>query len=133
MSNFFNGSNPISADLASLILRVGSGAAMLTHGWPKLTGFMSRMNSFSDPFGIGSMPSLVLVVFAEVFCSILLILGFFTRGAVIPLAITMATVILKVHWASPFGKKELPMLFLIIFLSIFFLGPGKYSLDGKGK
>ena len=128
MIDFFRG-RPISVDVALFLLRVGAGLAMLTHGWPKLINFSDRMNSFGDPFHIGSPASLALAVFAEFFCSILLIIGYYTRFPVIPLIITMATVIFLVHWPDPFGKKELPLLFLLSFLAIFFAGPGRYSLD----
>jgi putative oxidoreductase len=130
MSNFFRG-NPISADVALLILRVGSGLLMITHGWPKLINFSERMHSFSDPFNIGSPASLALTVFAEFFCSILLIVGYFTRFATLPLIITMGTIIFMVHWPDPFSKKELPIILITAFLTIFFAGPGKYSADGN--
>ena len=104
---------------------------MLTHGLPKLINFTQRMHTFGDPYHIGSAASLSLAVFAEVICSVLLIIGYFSRFATIPLMITMATVIFMVHWNDPFPKKELPLLFLASFLAIFFAGPGKYSLDEK--
>jgi putative oxidoreductase len=130
MISFFRG-NPLSTDVALLILRIGSGLLLLTHGWPKLINFTQRMNSFSDPFQIGSPASLALAVFAEFVCSILLIIGYYSRFALIPLIITMATVIFIVHWPDAFSKKELPILYLIAFITLFFTGPGKYSLDGK--
>jgi putative oxidoreductase len=130
MTNFFRG-NPLSIDIALLIIRVASGLILITHGWPKLINFADRMHSFSDPFHIGSPASLALAVFAEFICSILLVIGYFSRFATIPLIITMATIILMVHWNDPFGKKELPLLYLASFLTIFFAGPGKYSLDGR--
>jgi putative oxidoreductase len=123
--------NPISIDVAALVLRVAAGASMLTHGWPKLVNFMDRMNTFSDPYGIGRPASLALAVFAEFFCSIMLILGWYTRIALIPLIITMATVIFMIHWNDTFSNKELPLLYLATFVALFFSGAGKYSVDGK--
>ena len=35
------------------------------------------------------------------------------------------------HAADPIGAKEKNLLFAAIFISIFLLGPGKYSLDRK--
>ncbi len=130
MTSFFRG-KPLSTDIALLIIRVASGAMMLTHGIPKLLNFSQRMHSFGDPYHIGSPASLALAVFAEVICSVLLIVGYFSRFSTIPLIITMATVIFLVHWGDPFGKKELPLLYLASFLTIFFAGPGKYSIDEK--
>lgn len=130
MSKFFS-SSPISVDGAALLMRVGAGLTMLTHGWPKLTGFMDRMNTFADPYGLGSPASLVLAIFAEVICSVCIIIGFYTRLALIPLIITMGTVILKVHWHDPFGRKELPILYLIVYIAILLTGSGKYSVNSK--
>lgn len=130
MSAFFRGT-VLSTDIALLVLRLGAAGLTLTHGWPKLIHFTDRMNSFADPFGLGSPASLALAVFAEFVCSVLLIIGYYTRFAVIPLIITMATIVFIVHWPDPFGKKELPLLFLTCYLCLFFAGPGKYSLDGR--
>jgi putative oxidoreductase len=121
---------PLALDFGLLILRIGTGAVLLTHGWPKLAEFAKRAPKFADPYGLGSEVSLGLAVFAEFFCSILIILGWFTRLAVVPLIITMATIVLIVHGNDPFAKKELAIMFLIPFLTLFFTGPGKYSIDG---
>ena len=119
------------------IARVAIGAFMLTHGLPKLQKLMDGNLKFADPYGIGATPSLILAVFAEFGCSVLLILGLATRLAAIPLMITMLTVILSVHAADPFGKKELPGMYLLFFLGFLILGAGKYSVDhligGKSK
>lgn len=69
-----------------------------------------------------------LTIFAELFCSILLILGLFTRLATIPLLITMLVVIHLHEWQL-FDKQELAPAFFVGYLVILLLGPGKYSLD----
>lgn len=125
--------NPLSIDLAVLILRVCTGGFMLTHGWPKLANFGERMEKFRDPIGLGSELSLTLTVFAEFFCSILLILGIYTRLALIPLIITMSVVAFIVHSNDPFGDKEKALLFLSAFIALFLAGPGKFSFDGRLK
>lgn len=102
---------------------------MLTHGWPKLQKVINGNFQFGDPLGIGPEASLILTVFAEVVCSILLILGLATRLAVIPLITTMAVAFFIVHAADDFKTKELALIYLSIFLCIFFTGPGKLSLD----
>lgn len=113
------------------IMRVTSGAFMLFgHGLPKLNRLFSSGDiKFGDPLGIGTIPSLSLTVFAEFFCSILLILGFFTRGALIPLIIAMAVAGFIHHASDPFLQKEKAFLFLLIFVVQFLSGSGKYSLN----
>lgn len=126
-------SKPYSIDFALLILRVGAGGFMITHGWSKLMNFKERLSTFSDPIGLGSEVSLTLIVFAEFFCSLFLILGLYTRLALIPLIIAMIVVAFIVHGDDPFGTKEKALLFLVAYLSLFFTGPGKYSLDSRLK
>jgi putative oxidoreductase len=84
---------------------------------------------FADPMGMGEFPSILLAVFAEAGCSVLIIAGLFTRAVAIPPAITMIVAACIVHASDPFAKKELPLLYLLIYLVILTLGAGKYSLD----
>ena len=118
-------------DIALLLLRFTVGSMMLySHGWRKLMKFFSDDPiGFADPIGLGMLTSLVLVVFAEVFCSFLLIIGLGTRLATTPLMITMLVAIFIIHWDDPFSKKEFAILYLVPYIVIFLMGPGRYSLD----
>ncbi len=121
-----------STDLALLLLRVGFGGLMLfSHGWGKLMKVVNGDMTFGDPLGIGEAPTLILAVLAEVGCSLLVILGLFTRAATVPLILTMLVAILFVHISDPFNKMEFALLYLIPFLALFFAGPGRYSLDAQ--
>ena len=114
-----------------LILRLAFGFSMIYgHGAGKIGRlFGSEEISFADPFGLGPVTSLVLVVFAEVVCSLLVMAGLFTRAAVIPLIITMATAYFTAHFDDEFGRQEKVILFGFAFLCLFFTGPGRFSLD----
>ncbi len=113
-----------------LALRVGSGLSMLLlHGLDKAQGFASMKDSFPDPLGIGSSPSLGLAVFAEVLCSALLVLGFFTRFAAVGLAITMGVALFLVHANDAWSAKELALVYLLIYTALIFVGPGRFSMD----
>lgn len=115
---------------AMFILRVGAGILLANHGYDKLVHFQERAPKFMNFLGLGSTTSLALAVFAEFFCAILVVLGLFTRIAVIPILITMLVIITKAHPYEFFGKGELPTLFFLVFLTIFIVGPGKASIDG---
>lgn len=117
-------------DFAIFLLRSISGAFMLfAHGLPKLNRlFSSGEITFSDPLGIGTIPSLALAVFSEFFCSILLILGLLTRASLIPLIITMFVAAFIHHSGDPFLQIEKALLFLLIFVVLFLTGPGKFAL-----
>ncbi|SFS47375.1 DoxX family protein [Sphingobacterium wenxiniae] len=118
-----------TSNLTALVLRLGFGILMIPkHGYAKLVGFNELKGQFVDFMGLGSTLSLGLAVFAEFFCSILLVLGLFTRFAALSLLIT-SLVILSVHDWQIFGKYELGTAFFIGYLAILIQGPGKYSLD----
>lgn len=114
---------------AMLVLRLGMGILMMMHGYDKLVHFGDLQNKFMNFLGLGSMISLALAVFAEFFCSLFIILGLFTRAATIPLIITMLVVIFKVNNGAVFIKAENAPLYLIGFLVLLLLGPGKISVD----
>jgi putative oxidoreductase len=117
-------------DLGLLLVRLLSGGMMLTHGLPKIDRLIGEGPvKFADPFGLGPEISLVLVIFAEVACSIFVMIGFKTRWATIPLMTTMLVAAFYAHADDPFGDKELPLLFFTIFLSILISGPGRYSVN----
>ena len=116
-------------DWAALLLRIVGGAFMLTHGVPKLMKIINGDFSFGNPIGIGEELSLILTVFAEFVCALLVLIGFKTRWASIPLIITMMVAAFIVHGSDPFGDKEMALIYLIIYVCIYSIGPGKYSVD----
>lgn len=122
-------------DLALLILRIVFGGSMIAgHGWGKLMRlFSGEPIEFGDPYGLGPVSSLILVAFAEFLCSILVMLGLMTRWALIPLIITMLTVVFMVHLGDPYTRVEKGLLFLASFVALFLTGPGAYSLDAIWK
>jgi putative oxidoreductase len=118
-------------NIGLLITRIGFSALMLSHGIPKLMRLFEGDFSFGDPLGIGSTPSFFLTVIAEAICPMLIIIGFKTRLASIPVIITMAVAAFLVHGADDFATKEKALLYLVAFLGIALLGPGKHSVDRK--
>ena len=97
---------------AMLILRLGVGILMMMHGFDKLIHFGELQHKFMNFLGIGSTMSLALVVFAEFFCSLFLILGLFTRLAAIPLIIATCVMVFKAHNGDVFGDGETAALYL---------------------
>jgi len=120
-----------SFNIAVLLLRAVFGTLMfLQHGLPKIQNFSQISGRFYDPFGWGSQTSLLMGIFAEVFCSVFVVIGLFTRLAVIPLIIAMFVVVFMNQRGAPLGKVELPILFMTAFVALLFTGSGKYSVDG---
>lgn len=118
-------------EFGKFFLRIALSAMMIPHGWQKFNRVIAGDLGFADPFGIGEKPSLALTILAELVCPVLIILGFKTRLATIPVIITMVVAAFMVHRADPWSKKEFALLFAIGFTAILLLGAGKYSFDKK--
>ena len=91
--------------------------------------FEARKDSFSDPLNIGSTNSMLLTIFAEVFCALLLAMGLLTRLASFVLVLLFVVIIFWVHKDDPIKEKEMAILFLLVFLTTLLCGPGKWSID----
>ncbi len=116
-------------DIGLLILRLTMGGVMLSHGLPKLMNYAEYSEKFPDPIGLGPTISLIAAIGSEVFCSLLVIIGFKTRYVVAPLIVTMLVAFFIVHANDPFQQKELAFLYLMGYIAIAFTGAGKYSVD----
>lgn len=122
--------NHRSLDFALLILRLAIALLMLTHGIAKLNTLLEGGEiKFPDPIGVGSVLSLVFAVFAEVFCSVLILLGLATRLAVLPLIVTMLVAVLIIHSNDGMKEKELGLHYLLTYIVLLFAGSGRFSVD----
>jgi putative oxidoreductase len=117
-------------NVGMLLLRLGAGALIIPHGYSKLVHFAEKKNSFMNFMGMGSTLSLALVIFAEFFCGMFIVIGLFTRLTVIPPVIVMFVALFKIHNGDIFGEGANAALFLSCFLTILLCGPGKASIDG---
>ena len=124
-------SGPLANDLGLLILRILSGAVLLSHGYPKFQKILEGNLQFGDPVGIGQVSSLYLSTFAEFLCAILIIIGLYTRLSLIPLIINMSVAFFIVHATDDFATKEKSILFLGMFIVLFLTGAGRFSIDNK--
>jgi putative oxidoreductase len=127
---FSTGYSSSAFNLALFILRVGAGILMIHHGYDKLVHFNQYSQHFIHFLGMSAEVSLSLAIFAEFFCAIFIMLGLFTRLAAIPLVIDVSVAVAKGHDMEIFGKGELPSLFVLMFITILILGPGRISIDG---
>ncbi len=118
-----------AASLFLLAARIVFGLLLMNHGIQKWSNFHELSTTFADPLGVGSAVSVSLAIFAELFCSMAFIVGFLFRLAVIPMIFTMAMAFFVIHSGDAFFDKELPFVYMIIYIMLFVSGPGKYSVD----
>ena len=114
---------------AMLLLRLSVGILMMNHGYDKLVHFSEYQPKFINFLGIGTTVSFALVIFAEFFCSLFLILGLFTRFATIPLIISCLVIIFQANHGQVFNQNALVPLYLTGYLVLLLVGPGRVSVD----
>ncbi|MGV3461288.1 MAG: DoxX family protein [Flavobacterium sp.] len=119
----------LDTDVAALFLRLIYGGLFIHYGYMKIKMYDIILPQFGDIIGIGAELSFNLVIFAEFFCGIFLVLGFLTRLSIIPPFITMIVAFFIAHAADPFDAKQVAFIFLVLCLPVFVLGSGKYSVD----
>ncbi len=118
--------------MAIFVARLWFGFTMLVvHGLGKLLHFSDIVGGFPDPIGLGQHTTLTLVVIAEVFAALFLVVGLFTRLASLVLVIDMFVAYLMVHKAEIGGQGtgELAFLYLAGYVTLLMAGGGLFSLD----
>jgi putative oxidoreductase len=140
--NLLNSFQPINLSLSILLFRIIIGVLVAFYGYHKLINFetMAASDFWAKEVSFlgmtGKIP-LALTIFAEFFCSLLLLIGLFTRLALIPLLICMGYIFVCIYKfeiiSSGDNGTEISSAFVyfIIYLGIYFTGPGNYSLDYK--
>ena len=118
-------------DSALALLRIVFSLLMMTHGWSKLERILDGNLNFGDPLGLGSTLSRYLVTFAELVAPVFTIVGFKTRIMALITSFAMAVAAFIAHGADPFAKKEMALLYLVGFLTVALMGPGRYSIDQR--
>lgn len=131
-------SEPLNLDLAALLARlIFGGFIILGHGWFKVQLWMDgKAALFKATLGLGAEIELFLAIVAEVLCGMLVLVGFQTRLASIPLIFAMFVASVLFHWNDQFfylpgyvSNKEFAIVYGVGFMLIFLLGSGKYSID----
>ena len=126
-------------DIGLLILRIGIGGMFLFHGGPKIVGGPEKWEQLGmamGNFGIHFLPVFwgFMASFAEFFGGIMIILGLFFRPACMLLTINMIVATsFHLNRGDSLSGASHAIEVGIVFLSLIFIGPGKYSLDERLK
>lgn len=120
-----------AVDVAMLILRVSFGITMAAHGYDKLVKFAEYKGGFMNFLGLGGPVSLSLTIFAELVCSLLLVIGLFTRLATVPLIVTALVIVFVANNGDIFGEAFHGFSYLLVYTAILLIGPGAYSVDAR--
>ncbi|MBN3861968.1 DoxX family protein [Pseudomonas frederiksbergensis] len=122
--------NEQAQSLGLLFLRVtGSVFLLWVHGLPKLLDFNAQLQLIEDPFHLGAHLTLILAIFAEVLCPLLIVAGVLARLACLPILFVLLVALLVVHPQWSVAEGQFGWLLLIIFTSVFIAGPGRLALN----
>ncbi|MEL7237755.1 MAG: DoxX family protein [Planctomycetota bacterium] len=124
-----------------LVGRVSLGLFMIVHGLGKWNwdgfGPTDQFVGYTESLGF-PLPTLFAwnALLSEIGLSVLVLLGLFTRPAVLGLIFTMGVAAFVAHGGEAFvsgnpadSTKELPMMYIFAYLMLLGVGPGKFSGD----
>lgn len=112
----------------ALIIRLVLGILMVAAGWWKLNNMGMTVGFFGE-MGFTTFQA-YLVSWVELVGGVLLVLGLWTKPVCVAFAIEMAVIV----WGTPsspsiiYWGHDYNFVLLAIFLALYLIGPGKYSL-----
>ncbi|MDH2077086.1 putative oxidoreductase [Pseudomonas sp. 2957] len=116
-------------DIGLLFLRVSGGLFLLcVHGLPKLLDFTAQLQLIEDPFHLGAHLTLILAIFAEVLCPLLIVAGVLARLACLPILFVLLVALLVVHPQWSVAEGQFGWLLLILFTTVLIAGPGRLAI-----
>lgn len=98
------------------------------HGLPKLLDFTAQLQLIEDPFHLGAHLTLILAIFAEVLCPLLIIAGVLARLACLPILFVLLVALLVVHPQWSVAEGQFGWLLLILFTTVLIAGPGRLAI-----
>ena len=125
-------------DLGLLIIRIGLGLCFsLIHGLPKIMGgvaMWTKIGGAMGSVGINFFPAFwgFMASGSEALGGILVLSGLFFRPACIFLVFTLVVAsVVTYTQGDGFSDASHAIELGVVFLGLLFVGPGRYSIDGK--
>jgi putative oxidoreductase len=115
-----------------LFLRLGAGALLIysrSGRWPEMIAAWNP--SVSDPLGFGGHFHWIFTLFSEAICTLLVMMGMFTRFACIPPLVLSVVAALAMPASTAWSVREGFLLYALPFFVLSFTGPGEYSVDSR--
>ena len=111
-----------------LVLRLFFGVLFFIHGLGKMMNFSELSVTYPSVLGLGSYMTLMITIFCEFCCSLFMMAGLLFRIMVLPMIVAMAVAFFDIHDAL-LPQGELSLIYLVVFVILYFVGPGRFSID----
>ncbi|GEN66393.1 MULTISPECIES: DoxX family protein [Chryseobacterium] len=117
-------------DTALLVFRVLLSVELIVaHGLKKLGIGVSEAEQVPNPLHLPEVFNSLFADAANLVFPVFVILGFFTRIAVLPILAVTLTGYFILHWNDALLVKDTPFMYSLCYLLLLFMGSGKYSVD----
>jgi len=102
---------------------------IVVHGFKKVGINVAEPEKIPNPLHFPEAFNHAFAVSANLFFPSLVILGLFTRIAILPILAVTLTGYFVLHWNDALLVKDTPFMYSLSYLLILVLGPGRYSVD----
>ena len=106
-----------------------SAELMMAHGLKKIGIGVVQAEQIPNPLCFPETLNRLFAVSANLFFPVMVIVGLFTRIAVLPILAVTLIGYFVVHWNDSLLEKDMPFMYSAVYLLLFVIGPGKYSAD----
>ena len=113
-----------------LLFRIAVSTELMTaHGLKKIGVGVQEAEHIPNPLLLPKALNQYFAIAANLFFPVFIILGLFTRVAVLPILAVTLSGYFVLHWHDSLLEKDMPVIYSLVYLFLFIIGPGKYSLD----
>jgi putative oxidoreductase len=117
-------------DLSMLLFRMGISIELIVvHGFKKLGVGVTEAEQIPNPLNLPEVFNHGFAVASSLFFPIFVIVGLFTRLAIVPMLTVTLTGYFVLHWNDSLLVKDVPFMYSVVYLLVLALGPGRYSID----
>lgn len=102
---------------------------IIAHGLKKLGVGVAEAEQVPNPLNLPEAFNSLFADAANLVFPVFVIFGLFTRIAVLPILAVTLTGYFILHWNDALLIKDTPFMYSLCYLFLFFVGPGKYSID----
>ncbi|HZH97213.1 MAG TPA: DoxX family protein [Flavisolibacter sp.] len=119
-----------SFNIVMLLFRIALSLELIVvHGFKKVGLNVAAAEKIPNPLQLNEALNYTFAVSANLVFPVFVILGLFTRIAILPILAVTVTGYFAVHWNDPLPVKDMPFMYSLSYLLVLVLGPGRYSID----